>query len=122
MNQVLLMGNLGRDPELRSLPSGTAVCNFSLATSTRDKENNNITTWHNIVVWGKQAEVCAQALKKGSTVFVDGTLKYRKYDDKEGKTRFVTDIVASFVKFLDKREVPAASDGATVADEEASPF
>ncbi len=107
VNKVILVGNLGRDPELRYIQSGQAVANFSLATSDRwrDKEGNNQerTEWHRIVVWGKSAENCAQYLQKGRSVYVEGRLQTQEWEDKEGIKRKTTEVVAQIVQFLGGR-------------------
>jgi single-strand DNA-binding protein len=108
VNKVLLIGNLGRDPEVRYLPSGNPVANFSIATSENYTDRNGTkqdrTDWHNIVVYGKQAELCGQYLKKGRQVFVEGRISYRNYEAKDGSgKRYVTDIVAQRVQFLGGR-------------------
>ena len=107
VNKVILVGNLGRDPELRYIPSGQAVANFTLATNDRwrDKEGNNQerTEWHRIVVWGKSAENCAQYLQKGRSVYVEGRLQTREWEDKEGNKRQTTEVVAQTVQFLGGR-------------------
>ena len=108
VNKVLLIGNLGRDPEVRYLPSGNPVANFSIATSENYTDRNGTkqerTDWHNIVVYGKQAELCGQYLKKGRQVFVEGRISYRNYEAKDGSgKRYVTEIVAQRVQFLGGR-------------------
>lgn len=108
VNKVLLIGNLGRDPEVRYLPSGNPVANFSIATSENYTDRNGAkqerTDWHNIVVYGKQAELCGQYLKKGRQVFVEGRISYRNYEAKDGSgKRYITDIVAQRVQFLGGR-------------------
>lgn len=104
VNKVILVGNLGKNPEVRFTPSGRAVAKFSIATteSWMDQENSRQerTEWHNIVVWGKQAESCGQYLAKGRQVFIDGAIRSRSYDDKEGNKRYITEIVAQRVLFL----------------------
>jgi single-strand DNA-binding protein len=104
LNKVMLIGNLGKDPELRFTPSGRAVAKFSLATSeqwtTPEGQRQDRTEWHNIVVWGKQAETCGQYLSKGRQVFIEGSIRKREYDDKDGNRRFVTEIIARDVRFL----------------------
>ena len=98
LNKVMLIGNLGKDPEVRSLESGVPVATFSLATSEsyKDKEGNRqtATEWHNIVVWRGLAQVAEKYLKKGSQIYVEGKLKTRNWQDKEGNTRYTTEIVA----------------------------
>jgi single-strand DNA-binding protein len=107
VNRVILVGNLGRDPELRYIQSGQAVANFTLATNDRwrDKEGNNQerTEWHRIVVWGKSAENCAQYLQKGRSVYVEGRLQTRDWEDKDGNKRQTTEVVAQTVQFLGGR-------------------
>ncbi|MGE0823270.1 MAG: single-stranded DNA-binding protein [Candidatus Binatia bacterium] len=104
VNKVILVGNLGKDPEVRFTPSGRAVAKFPLATtdSWTDQESTRQerTEWHNIVVWGKQAESCGQYLSKGRQVFVEGSIRSRSYDDKEGNKRYITEIVAQRIQFL----------------------
>ncbi len=104
LNKVMLIGNLGRDPEVRSTPSGQAVASFTLATTRRWRDKNGQkqeqTEWHNIVVWGKQAENCGQYLAKGRQVYIEGSIRSRSYDDKEGNKRYITEIVAQRVQFL----------------------
>lgn len=104
VNKVFLIGNLGRDPEVRFTPSGRAVANFTVATSEKwsdaDGNRKEHTEWHNIVVWGKQAETCGQYLSKGRQVFIEGTIRRREYEDKEGNKRHVTEIIARDVRFL----------------------
>jgi single-strand DNA-binding protein len=107
VNKVLLIGNLGRDPEMRYTPSGRPVARFSLATTEvwNDAEGNRQerTEWHNIVVWGKQAESCSQYLAKGRQVFVEGSIRSRSYDDKDGNRRYITEVIAQRVQFLGGR-------------------
>jgi single-strand DNA-binding protein len=104
VNKVILVGNLGKDPEVRFTPSGRAVAKFPIATaeSWLDQDNNRQerTEWHNIVVWGKPAEACGQYLAKGRQVFVEGAIRSRTYDDKDGIKRYATEIVAQRVQFL----------------------
>ena len=107
VNKVILVGNLGRDPELRYIQSGQAVANFSLATNEkwRDKEEKTQerTEWHRIVVWGKSAENCAQYLQKGRSVYIEGRLQTREWEDREGNKRTTTEVVAQVVQFLGGR-------------------
>ncbi len=104
VNKAILVGNLGKDPEVRFTPSGRAVAKFPVATSERwtDQDGNRQerTEWHNIVVWGKQAETCGQYLSKGRQVYVEGSIRSRQYDDKDGNKRYITEIVARDVRFL----------------------
>jgi single-strand DNA-binding protein len=104
VNKAIILGNLGRDPEVRFTQSGRAVANFPVATTDTwmDQENGRQerTDWHNIVVWGKQAESCGQYLSKGRQVYVEGRIQTRSYDDRDGNKRYVTEIVAQRVQFL----------------------
>jgi len=106
-NKVQLIGNLGDAPETKKLDGGRSVTKFSLATNevwTDNKgERHEETQWHRVVAWGKQGETMAQYLNKGSQVAIEGKLKYDKYDDKDGVTRYTTDIVVSEFVFLDKK-------------------
>jgi single-strand DNA-binding protein len=107
VNKVILVGNLGKDPELRYTNSGVAVASFSMATSesSKDAEGNvqDRTQWHNLVAWRKLAEICAEYLKKGSKVYVEGKLQYRTYDDKNGVKRYVTEIWMDNMVMLDSK-------------------
>ncbi len=106
VNKVILIGNLGRDPELRVTPSGHSVCQLNVATTrTYTKGNDRVedTEWHRVVVWGKQAEHCANYLTKGRQVYVEGRLQTRSYDDKDGNKRYITEVVAENVQFLGGR-------------------
>jgi single-strand DNA-binding protein len=108
INKVTLIGNLGGDPEVRHLENGTAVGRFSLATNEnyRDKDGNwqKLTEWHNVVIWRDLAERAEKQLKKGMMVYVEGKISYRKYADKDGQERNVTDIVANSFRMLEKLE------------------
>jgi single-strand DNA-binding protein len=115
VNKVILIGNLGRDPELRYTQNGQAVANFSLATSENwtDKNSNERverTEWHRIVAWGRTAELCAQYLAKGRTVYIEGRLQTREWEDKEGQKRRTTEITAQTVQFLGGGRGPGGSD------------
>jgi single-strand DNA-binding protein len=104
-NKIIVVGNLGRDPELRYTPQGTPVCHFSVATNERRKgpggEPQDITTWFKITVWNKQAETVSRYLTKGRMVYVEGRLHVSEWSDKEGKQRQTLEVTASDVKFLD---------------------
>ncbi|HEY6299036.1 MAG TPA: single-stranded DNA-binding protein [Candidatus Binatus sp.] len=117
VNKVILIGNLGRDPETRFTNSGSSVTSFSIATteSFADKSGTRQerTEWHNITVWGKQGEACAQYLKKGSSAYIEGRISYREYEAKDGSgKRKATDIVAMRVQFLSSRGGAPAGDDA----------
>lgn len=108
VNKVILLGNLGRDPEVRSTPSGQSVASFSLATSRkwRDKNGNKQeeTEWHNIVVWGKQAEIAGQYLRKGKQIFLEGRLQTRSWEDKQsGEKKYRTEVVCDNFQMLGQR-------------------
>lgn len=105
VNKVIIVGNLGKDPELRHTPQGNAVANFPIATSEswndKDGSKQERTEWHRIVVWGKLAELCSKYLSKGRKAYVEGRLQTRAWDDKDGQKRYTTEIVATTVQFLD---------------------
>jgi len=108
VNKVILIGNLGRDPETRYLPSGDAVTNISIATTDKWKdkasgEMKEATEWHRVSFFGRLAEIAGEYLKKGSQVYVEGRLETRKWQDKEGKDRYTTEIIASEMKMLGSR-------------------
>ena len=113
VNKVILVGRLGRDPETRYTGGGQAVANFSVATdeSYKDKngERQKRTEWHKIVVWGKQAEIAQQYLKKGSLIFIEGRIQSREWQDKEGQKRTSFEIVASNFRMLGGRSEGAAA-------------
>lgn len=105
VNKVILIGNLGAKPELKYLPSGQAVCELRIATNEtftdKNQQKQERTEWHRVVVWGKQGENCAQYLDKGRSVYLEGRLQTRSWDDKNtGEKRYMTEIVANTVQFL----------------------
>jgi single-strand DNA-binding protein len=104
VNKVILIGNLGKDPEVRFTAGGKAVARFSVATSEQwsdaEGQRQERTEWHNIVVWGKQAESCGQYLQKGRQVYIEGRIQNRSYDDKDGNKKYITEINAQRVQFL----------------------
>ncbi|MCX6294880.1 MAG: single-stranded DNA-binding protein [Bacteroidetes bacterium] len=108
VNKVILVGNLGKDPEVRYLEGGAAVANFSLATTEtyKDKTGNRQeqTEWHNVVVWRGLAEIAEKYLKKGMTIYIEGKLRTRSWDDKEGHKRYTTEIVGDTFTILSKKE------------------
>ena len=104
LNHVQLIGHLGKDPESQYLPTGTMVVHFSIATTEKRKDKDPVTEWHNIVCFGKLAEICSEYLKKGSLVYVEGKIQTRSWDDKEGKKRFKTEILINTMKMLDKKK------------------
>lgn len=116
-HKIIIVGNLGRDPELRYTPQGTPVCNFSVATNERWRDSagepQERTTWFRVAVWGKRAENVNQYLKKGSQVYVEGRLSVREYTDREGMVRTSLDVNASDVQFLDRRPVETDQEPST---------
>jgi single-strand DNA-binding protein len=116
LNKVMLIGNLGKDPELRHTASGTAVATFSIATSERfkNKQTNEWekkTEWHNVVLWDKQATLAGQYLTKGSTVYIEGRLQTRKWQDKNGNDRYTTEVVGNSLEFLSSKGEGVRSSG-----------
>jgi len=115
VNKAILVGNLGRDPELRTTPNGQSVVNFTLATSETwtDKSGERVerTEWHRIVVWGRTAETCAQYLSKGRTVYIEGRIQTREWEDKDGHKRYTTEINANTVNFIGPRGSSGDSGG-----------
>ena|SRR5688572_14038947 len=108
VNKVILIGHLGKDPQQRAMPSGKAVVNFSMATTEqwRDKqtgENKEATEWHNIVMFDRLAEIAAEYLRKGSQVYIEGKIRTRKWQDKEGNDRYTTEIIANEMSMLGGR-------------------
>lgn len=112
VNKVFLFGNLGQDPELRSTGSGTAVCNMRLATNQSYKDDNDEwqerTEWHTVVAFGRQAEVANEYLQKGSSVFVEGSLQTRQWEDKDGNTRYSTEVKVRDLVLGGKSDAPSA--------------
>jgi len=111
LNRVILIGRLTRDPELKYTPSGTAVASFTLAVDRRpNAQGEREADFIPIVVWQKQAESCANYIGKGSLVAIDGRMQVRSYDDKDGNRRWMTEVIAENVRFLDKRGEGRAPD------------
>ena len=116
VNKVILIGNLGKKPELRYTPGGQAVANFTLATNERfggrdGQPAQERTEWHRIVVWGKLAELCGEYLKKGRQCYVEGRLQTREWTDKENRKNYTTEVVANTVQFLGSRDGASAGGG-----------
>ena len=115
VNRVILIGNLGKDPETRYAPSGDAICNITLATTDtwRDKatgEKREATEWHRVVFFGKLAEIAGQYLRKGSAAYIEGSLRTRKWQDKDGQDRYTTEIRADEMKMLGSRQGMGGAD------------
>ncbi|MCD6161793.1 MAG: single-stranded DNA-binding protein [candidate division Zixibacteria bacterium] len=108
VNKAILIGNLGKDPELRYTPSGQAVAKFSLATTRKwrdkDGQSQEQTTWHNIVCWGRQAEIANEYLRKGRPVYIDGRIDNRSYEDKDGVKKYISEVVVRNFQFLGGRD------------------
>lgn len=115
VNKVILIGNMGKDPEIRYMPSGSAAANCSIATSEswRDKTTGEMqekTEWHNLVFFGRLAEIVGEYCKKGSKIYVEGRLQTRKWQDKSGNDRYTTEVVANEMQMLDSRTGGATGD------------
>src|SRR5947208_6650968 len=113
VNKVILVGRLGQNPEVKYTPSGAAVSNFSIATNEswtgKDGQKQERTEWHRVVVWGKLAELCSQYLSKGRQAYVEGRLQTRQYQDKDGVTKYSTEVQAQTVQFLGDKGAGAGS-------------
>ncbi len=125
VNRVILVGNLGKDPEVRRLENGAAVAKFSVATNEGYKDKSgewqNLTEWHDVVVWRNLAERAERDLKKGSKIYLEGKLTHRKWQDKEGNNRRTTEVVAAMFRSLDRREnAGAGAEGAFPSNENQS--
>jgi single-strand DNA-binding protein len=120
VNRVILIGNLGKDPDMRFLPNGDAVANLSLATTEKWKdkagEAQELTEWHRVAFFGRQAEICGEYLKKGSSVYVEGRLQTRKFTDKDGVERYITEIRGDRMQMLGGRAAPNESSSDDVQD------
>lgn len=117
VNKVILLGHLGQDPEMRHLPDGKAIANFSLATSEswKDKDGNKQekTEWHRVSMFGRLAEVAGEYLKKGAAVYVEGRIQTRKWKDKEGNDRYTTEILGDRLQMLGGKSEPASKPAAS---------
>lgn len=127
LNKVLIIGNLGRDPEMRYTPSGRPVTSFSVATSrawtASDGERHTETEWFNVVAWGNLAEICKQYLTKGQRVYIEGRLQTRRWEDSQGNKHSTTEIVANEMIMLDdRRDVNQPTGTASAEDEDEFPF
>ena len=124
-NKITIVGNLGRDPELKYTPQGTAVCDFSVATNEKRKDQNgetkNEATWFRVTFFGKQAEVASQYLKKGGLVYIEGRLKAREWTDKEGRTRTSLEVTGTELRFLGRENGEGASEAKAKAAGSAAP-
>jgi len=115
VNKVLLIGRLGKDPEVRYTPDGMMVTNFSMATDEQRKDKNGQkvqrTEWHRIVTFGKLAEICSSYLSKGKLIFLEGRIQSRSWDDKDGNKHYATEIIASDMRMLDSKGTAKSPDG-----------
>lgn len=106
-NRITLVGNLGRDPELRYTPQGTPVCHFSMATNERRKDRSgemqDQTTWFRVTLWGRQAETASQYLQKGKSVYIEGRLRVEEWTDRDGKPRYTLEVTATDMQFIGSR-------------------
>ena len=123
INKVIIIGNLGKDPEVRYMPSGSAICNVTVATSRQWKnkesgEKNEETEWHRVALFDRQAEIAGEYLKKGSSVYFEGRLKTRKWTDKEGVERYTTEIIADVMQLLGSRQGAGGGAGSGAGDED----
>ena len=125
MNKVMLIGRLGKDPELRYAANGSPIANLRIATdeSYTDHDGNKVdrTEWHTVVVFRRQAENCTTYLRKGSLVFVEGSLQTRKWQDQQGQDRYITEVKASRVQFLDRRGGTETDAGEGIRDKQQQP-
>lgn len=114
VNKVIIIGNVGANPEVRYTPSGSAVANFNVATNEAWKDSNGNqqerVEWHRIVAWGKLGEICGEYLKKGSHIYLEGRLRTRSWEDQNGNKRYTTEILASDIQMLDKKPQAAAEE------------
>ena len=121
LNKVSLIGHLGKDPESQFLPSGSQVVKFSIATTekwVKDGEKKENTEWHNILCFGKLAEICSEYLKKGSLVYVEGKIQARSWEDKDGNKKFKTEILINTMKMLDRKRGNGKSEHDPSTDDE----
>ncbi|MBI3753195.1 MAG: single-stranded DNA-binding protein [Deltaproteobacteria bacterium] len=120
LNKVMLIGNLGADPEIKYTPSGTAIANFRIATSERWKDKDGKvqerTEWHRIVTFGKLAETCGEYLAKGKQVYIEGRIQTRSWDDKDGNKKYMTEIVAGTMQMLGRADTGGATGPAAPGD------
>ena len=126
LNKAILIGHLGRDPEVRYTPNGVAVANFTLATSetwTKDGQKETRTEWHRIVAFGRLGEICGEYLAKGKQIYIEGRIQTRDWEDREGVKRYTTEIVASQMLMLGSRESggPSRQDGPPTPDYPGAP-
>lgn len=126
INRVILVGNLGKDPDLRTLDGGTPVAKMSLATTEiyrlKDGSSQVQTVWHRVIAWRGLASLAGQYLHKGSLVYIEGKIRYRQFEDEEGQKRYVTEIVADQILMLDKKPTPTSAKDEKVDDADDEPL
>lgn len=126
MNQVNLIGRAGKNPELRTTAQGQQVATFTIATSEKYKDKSGVkqtkTTWHNIVIWGKLAEVANNYIKKGDNVFVSGSIDNRSYDDKDGNKKYISEIKVDKLEFLSNIKSDSQDSGSQLLSDNDMPF
>lgn len=121
LNKVLLIGNVGKDPDVRHLENGVSVASFSLATSEKSRDRGEVTEWHNIVAWRQQADFAANYIRKGAQLYVEGRIRSRSWDDQSGVKHYVTEIVADSLQLLGRRDQSGAQAGVPVQAPASSP-
>lgn len=125
VNKVIVLGNLGKDPEMRYTPNSEAVCNFSIATTENWKDKDGVkkekTEWHNIVMYRKLAEIAGEYLKKGSAVYLEGKLQTRKWQTKEGQDRYSTEIIADQMQMLGGKSAPSEVSAKPIREHKTQP-
>lgn len=124
LNRAMLIGRIGREPQIRYTPSGSAVAQFSLATNEAYKDKNGQlkvqTDWHRVIVWNRLAEICGQYLHKGSLVCIEGLLKTRVFQDRDGSKKFMTEIVANNMQMLGSKDHPEKNESSEHSAEDAA--
>ena len=124
-NKIILVGNLGRDPELRYTPQGTPVCSFTMATNEKRKdkvgEMQDVTTWFRVTLWGRQAEAASQYLTKGRPVYIEGRLRVEEWTDRDSKQRYTLEVHATDMQFIGSRGDEGTSSSSRSRSEEGSP-
>jgi single-strand DNA-binding protein len=130
VNKVILVGHLGKDPEIRALEGGIKVANFTMATTETYKDKNgdkkDVTEWHNVVFWGAIVSVIEKYLKKGSQIYIEGKIRYRSYEGKDGQKKYITEVLGNNMTMLGKKDSGGSSSGQAGgsgnSDEEDLPF
>lgn len=122
VNKVILIGRLGQNPELKSTPSGKAVCNFTVATAFKpSRGGEEVTTWHRVVAWEKQAEAIKEYMKKGSQIYIEGRIDNRSYD-KDGTKQYISEVIVTLFQFLDRKPDNKPAEDSKPAKDDDLPF